>query len=123
MPDTQLNLPFALDEQELNLFLTQWVAIENEEDRLREEKRLLKEQYADHFPMRAVLTAVKVVRAKRKLEEHPKEPMRRVHQTVLENLVEQKLSTMDAAQALADLQADGRLHITMTTGEVPHAHV
>lgn len=78
MPDREQTIfPFYLNETKLAEFLTRHAAIEDEEDHLREEKRLLKDEHADHFPMRAVLTAVKVVRARRKLEQHHKEPMQR----------------------------------------------
>lgn len=106
----QLDFPFPLDKKKLTAFLTQWCAIENEEDRLREEKRLLKEEYVDDFPMRGLLVAVKIVRARVKLETHAKEPMQRVHLEYLEALVDQHLRGVQAA-----LDA---MTVTLTTGEV-----
>lgn len=92
----QLDFPFFLDEAKLSEFLTRLSAIEDEQDRLRDEIRLLKDDYQDDFPLRAVMTAWKVVRARRKLEAHPKEPMRREHQGQLEALVERQLEALDA---------------------------
>ena len=114
----QLDLPFALDQAKLGTFLTRWIAIEEEQDRLREEARLLKEEYAADFPMRAMLVAVKRVRAVIKLENHPKDGMKREHLSVLEGLVEQHLlsrqtNVNDLIQAL-----DKRVAVNMATGEV-----
>lgn len=101
----QIDLPFPLDQAKLNEFLTRWIAIEEEQDRLREEARLLKEKYMDDFPMRAMLVAVKRVRALHKLENHPKEGMKREHLVRLEALVERHLLGM-------------RAEVDMTTGEM-----
>ena len=101
----QLALPFSLDQAKLSEFLTRWLAIEDEEDRLREDKRQLKEEYADDFPIRGMLVAVKRVRALHKLENHPKEGMKREHLATLEALVERHLLGM-------------RAEVDMTTGEV-----
>lgn len=53
---TQTEFPFFCIPEKLKQFLVAWLALENKEDELREEKRLLKEQYTDYFPMRGVLT-------------------------------------------------------------------
>jgi len=90
----QLDFPFFLDTDKLSEFLTRWLTIEDEEDRLREEKRLLKEAYTDDFPMRGILTAVKVIRARKKLAEHPRDGIKYVHQGVLEALVEMHLRSL-----------------------------
>lgn len=96
----QTDFPFLVNEVKLKEFLTRYATMEDEEDRLREEKRLLKVDYETAFPMRAVLTALKVVRAQRKLAEHPKEPCNRVYQAVLEAKIEHHLAglaqTMEA---------------------------
>lgn len=91
MDTSQLDFPFPLDAAALSVFLTAWCALEDEEDRLKAEKCLLKEQYADAFPMRGVLTALKVARATLKLEAHPKEGMARHHLAGLVALVERHL--------------------------------
>ena len=90
----QLDFPFLLDQDKLSEFLTRWLTIEDEEDRLREDKRLLKEAYADDFPMRGILTAVKVIRARTKLAEHPRDGIKHAHQRVLEALVETHLRSL-----------------------------
>jgi len=91
----QLAMPFYCDEEAAGRFLTQWYAIEQEEARLREEKRLLKAQFQDDFPMRAFLTAFKVVRARRLLDAHPKDPMPLAHQGHIEAMVERHLDTLE----------------------------
>lgn len=118
MPETdQLSL-FIVDEAKLTAFLTQFIALEEAEDTVREQKRLLREGYADVLPLRGVLTAVKIVRAKRKLEAHAKEPMCREHQTALEAKVEAYLDILAAADELAAV-GKGRFRVSLTTGELP----
>ena len=68
-------------------FLTKWVELEEEEDRLREAKRDLKDLYAEDIPLRALLTAVKVVRAQLKLHYRAKDSMPRQVQPHFEHLV------------------------------------
>jgi hypothetical protein len=94
----QLDFPFPLDPQDLQTFLSQWLAIEREEDRLREEKRLLRAEYKDQLPLRGLTTAIKVVRARQKLEQHPKEPMTLAHQGHLEAQVEAYLAGHSGAR-------------------------
>ena len=106
----QLDFAFPLDKSKLTEFLSKYLAIENEQDRLREELRLLKDDFADALPLRGLLVAVKIVRARLKLENHPKEPMPREHLEYLQTLVEQHLSAEQ--QALDALTAD------ITTGEL-----
>ena len=120
----QLGLPFALDQGKLSEFLTRWLAIEEEQDRLREEARLLKEEYVDDFPMRGILTAIKRVRALIKLENHPKEAMKREHLSVLEGLVEQHILNMQTNIDTLVQDIDARLArgereaVNIITGEV-----
>ena len=106
----QLDFAFPLNKSKLTEFLSKYLAIENEQDRLREELRLLKDDFADALPLRGLLVAVKIVRARLKLENHPKEPMPREHLEYLQTLVEQHLSAEQ--QALDALTAD------ITTGEL-----
>ena len=74
--------------------------------------------------MRGLLTAIKIVRATRKLEAHPKEPMKRAHLAYLEALVEQHLlraqyGIADLSQHLASMLVDGtRVAVNRETGEV-----
>ena len=76
----------------------------------------------DDFPMRGILTAVKRVRALIKLENHPKEAMKREHLSVLEGLVEQHFLTTrtrldDMEQAIEAQFATGyRGAVNMATG-------
>lgn len=122
----QLPLPLPLDRAKLAAFLTQWLAIEAEEDRLRDEKRLLKEDYADDLPLRALLVAVKRVRAVRALEAHPKEPTSRADLAQYEAVVEHHLDAHEAAtqQAIAEVEIsarpDGgaRVAVNIETGEM-----
>lgn len=120
-PDTtteQLDFFKPTTKLAMEAFLTHWIELEEEEDRLREAKRTLKEHYAEDFSMRALLTAVKVCRAKLKLEQHEKEPMPRVRQVFFEHFVDhvlmarqqEKEATQQEAERLAravpDLTAD-----------------
>ena len=109
--ENQIDLPFPLDPTTFTTFLTRWIALEDEEIRLREEKRLLKEEYADELPLRGVLTAIKIVRAQRALEAHPKEPMALTHLAYLEALVEQHLdrvaTVLEAMQVEAQALVQG----------------
>ena len=91
-----------LDTQQLSTFLSRWCALEDDEDRIREEKRALKEEYKDEFPMRATLAAIKVVRTRRKLAEHRKEPMPYKDQDYLQTLVEEHLAQHHEARAERD---------------------
>ena len=97
--EAQLALPFALDRPALETFLAQWVAIEDEEERLRGLKQGLRVRFQDELPLRAVLTALKVTRAQRKLAAHPTESLARPHQATLEALVETILDAQAAEVA------------------------
>jgi len=97
-PVEQLALPFPLDQAKLRVFLTQWCAIDDEQHRLRAEAVELKQAFQDSLPIRAVLTAVKIVRARRELETHPTGPMCRAWLAHYETMVEQHLVTMQEGQ-------------------------
>lgn len=85
---------FALDTDTLKSFLSQYAAIEDQEDTLREEKRLLVEEFKAQLPMRGIRTAVKVLRARKKLAEHPKEPMSYAAQDDIEAQVQTYLESV-----------------------------
>lgn len=108
-PMEQLEFPFYCNQVALAAFLTQRTTIEDEQDRLREELRLLKETYLGEFPLRAVLTALKVTRAHRKLAEHAKEPMSYMHQALLEAFIETHMTTLDLERQVPDMTG-----VTMT---------
>lgn len=103
----QMAFPCVVDEAKLTEFLTAWNALEDEEVRIREEKRLCKEDYKECLPMRAVLTAIKRVRAANALEHHPKEPLARPHQGYLETLVEAHLAHIEAENQALTEEAEG----------------
>jgi hypothetical protein len=105
MPE-QLLLVDLVDTTILDEFLTQVMMIEDKHDGPREELRLLKKRYQAKLPLRAVMTAVKVARAQKKLEDHPKEPTPREEQTVLEQAVHAFLER-ETLQS-----SDGVTHIT-----------
>ena len=90
----QTAFPFFVNETKLKEFLTRFCAIEDEQDRLREEIRVLKQDYAAAFPLRGTLAAIKIVRTRRKLADHPKEAMAREHLEGLEALVEAHLEAL-----------------------------
>ena len=91
----QLYFPFDFDKTDLDAYLTRALTIENEQERLREDLRLLKEEYAAKLPLRGLQAAVKVLRTRRKLAEHPKEPMTYAEQDALQAVVESHILTMD----------------------------
>lgn len=97
----QTEFPFPYRTTDLEAFLTRAAAIEDEMDRLREDLQELRQEYTDTLPLRGVTTALKVVRARRKLEDHPKEPMKLQHQQVLETEVERWLAHLDAEKERA----------------------
>ena len=106
MPE-QLALAFPVDQEALTAFLGQHITLEEEIDRLKAELVLCKEQYEDLLPMRAVLVAVKVTRARRKLERHAKEPLSLPHQAYLESLVTAHLDAQEAALDALTQEAQG----------------
>ena len=71
---TQLPL-FPWDKDQCAAFLTEALTIEDEMDRLRAQLQDLVTDFAERIPLRAMRTALKVVRARKKLSAHPKEPM------------------------------------------------
>lgn len=110
----QLDFPFEIDHAALRAFLARWEALEAEQARLRDEMRLCKAAYQDQLPMRPVLTAMKVWRARRTLEAHPKEPLSLAHQGVLEGMIAEHLAALDAEQSeIPDMWETGE--------ERPHA--
>jgi hypothetical protein len=113
----QMELPFAVDEASLSVFLSRWCEIEDQEDALREQKRVLREDYKDTLPLRGVLTAVKIVRARRKLDAHPKEPMPPAHLAILEELLEDRLGVQDAVDAMIEFSKDTGLDLRLSAGE------
>jgi hypothetical protein len=122
----QLDLPFAYDDRKLGEYLTRACALDDEQDRLREELRLLKESYADDFPMRALSTALKVVRARRKLAVSPKGSLTLAHQAVLEGVVMRHLDALDAERVVPDMTgitfSSAHGSVTLGTSEdIPHA--
>jgi hypothetical protein len=75
----QLSLPFPIDEAALTAFVTTYMALEDEQERLREALATLKKQYEALLPLRGLLAALKVERTLRKVEAHPTEDMSRPH--------------------------------------------
>ncbi len=114
----QLALPFTIDAKDLSEFLDRYAALEDEIERLKAEQLECKAVYEEALPMRAVLTALKIVRARRKLEKHPKEPMKLIHQAYIESLVEthfiaQETGMAEAVKMAEELKAAG---VTVTIG-------
>lgn len=83
----QLTFPFPFRQDVFETFLTQLLSLELEQARLAQESTRLREAYTDRLPLRAIATATKVVRARKKLMEHPREPLGYEAQAVLEGLV------------------------------------
>jgi hypothetical protein len=119
MADQHYDLPFPVDAAALEAFLTRVLVLEHEQDRWREALRQLKEEYAGALPMRAVLTAVKIVRARHKLATHPKEPMATEHLALLVDQVAWFATGRTAAVEALTRDMDGvTTPLDMTTGEV-----
>lgn len=114
----QLPLPFSISMADLTAFLTTYATLEDEIDRLKAELLVCKAQYEDELPMRAVLTALKVTRARQKLANHPKEPLSLPHQAYLEDLVERHLDGRAAQleQLVADAETLKDAGVTVDTG-------
>ncbi len=91
----QLEFFSYLDNATLQSFLMELSEIEREEERLREQKQDLLKEFEERLPIRWIRTAMKVLRARKKLAEHAKEPLQLAHQTELETLVEQHLDRLD----------------------------
>lgn len=87
----QQSLPFHCDTQKLNEYLLRATTIEDEQERLREETRLLREAYADHFPMKAVQAALKIARTRDKIINNAKAPMTLADFALVEAIVERHL--------------------------------
>lgn len=115
IPVEQMAFPFYCDEAALGRFLTSWLTLETEEERLREEKRVLKEQYQEDFPMRAVLAAIKIVRTREGLAAHPKEPLPREHLESLCDLVERHYHRL--AEEIAAVAQEATQALGQSTGQ------
>jgi hypothetical protein len=112
MPD-QMPLPmiFADDEvEDMHTFLTQWLAIKSEEERLREEKKALRDAYQERIGLKALLTAIRRVEAQRKLEQDATAPVPRQYQAQFEAVVEGFLDRIEAEreEMREDVAAMGR---------------
>jgi hypothetical protein len=113
----QLDLPFPVDQEKCKTFLDSYLTIEDEIDRLRAELHGLLQDYKTELPIRAVRTAIKVVRARKKLAEHPKEAMRYEQQARLEGLMRDHIEALDATKEAAVQEVTGAHVPDMTRGE------
>jgi hypothetical protein len=112
MPD-QMPLPiiFADDEvEDMHTFLAQWLAIKSEEERLREEKKALRDAYQERIGLKALLTAIRRVEAQRKLEQDQAAPVPRAYQAQYEAVVEGFLDRIEAEReaVIREVAAMGR---------------
>ena len=97
----QVRLPFPVDKSQCAAFLTEYLTLADEMDRLRAQMQGLVEEFTDTLPLRAVRTAIKVIRARKKLAEHPKEPCTYANQALIEEVVRGHLTALDAAKQRA----------------------
>ena len=102
----QMPLPFPANKDHLAEFLYQVLAIEDEMDRLREVMHDLVKTYKDVLPLRAVRTAIKVVRARKKLAEHHKESCTYANQVLIENFVAEHIACLESATQEAAAEAE-----------------
>lgn len=89
-PD-QLALPFPLDTDALTAYVTAFCALKDEEARLREELKVLRENYKNLLPLRGLHAALKIEHTARAVEAHPTEAMPRPHVEALRAWVQQYL--------------------------------
>lgn len=89
-PD-QLALPFPIDTLALTNYVTAYCSIEEEQARLREEAKDLRENYKDRLPLRGLHAALKIEGTLLKVEAHPTEGMPRPHVEALRTWVQQIL--------------------------------
>ena len=102
----QIPMPFPVQRDHCAEFIGQMFAIDNEMDRLREVTHDLVEQYKNVLPLRAVRTAIKVVRARKKLAEHHTEPLDYAQQALIEGFVAAHIAALEAAQQQAAAEAE-----------------
>lgn len=102
----QQELFAAQTQRRMEEFLTHWIAIEEEQEVLREQQRALREEYGEWFCVRALRTAIKVIRARRTLADHPKEPVPVIAQARFEQLVEQYLLQREAEREATQREAE-----------------
>ena len=89
-PD-QLALPFPLDTEALTAYVTAYFAIKDEEDRLRKEAKVLRENYKNLLPLRGLHAALKIEHTARTVAAHPTEGMPRPHVEALRAWVQHYL--------------------------------
>lgn len=102
----QLSLGFPVDKPTCAAFLDRYVTIEEEMDRLRQEVQDLVTLFNEDLPLRAVRTAIKVVRARKKLAGHHKEPLPYAQQALIEGFVAQHIAALEAAKKAAADEAE-----------------
>jgi hypothetical protein len=104
--------------KEMDAFLADWLSLEDEEDRIREAKAALRQAYSARIALRALLVAVKRVRAQRALESHAKDPMPRAYQAQYEALVETFLDRreLEKEAVMQDAKAFMRAPVPDMTG-------
>jgi uncharacterized protein (UPF0335 family) len=104
----QLALPFDVDEKALGEYLTRALAIDNEQDRLRQELQNLKQVYVDLLPLGALSTAIAVVMKRKRRAEHSREPMSYEHQEKLEALVMAQIERLEEeTRSIPDMVGNG----------------
>lgn len=106
-PQLDLGLIFsAEEEQDMEEYLRRALVIEDEMDRLRQQLADLRTYYKDRILLRPLDTAKKVVRSKRKLERHPKEPCPRQYQIQYEHVVEGVFDRLEREQEAVGQEAE-----------------
>lgn len=88
---TQLDLPLRIHLTHLHTFLDKLERFDAQLAALKDERKALIADAKRLLPTQAILTALAVVQKRRALEERADQPMKRAHQTQLEDLIERWL--------------------------------
>lgn len=92
----QLDLAFPFDNADADAYLARHWALKRELSRVQEDLSTLDLEFQTRLPLRAMRTALKVVLARKKLAEHPKEPLDYCVQELIEDYVLGHLLRLEA---------------------------
>jgi hypothetical protein len=104
MPEQLTFADLWFTEEDFRAFISRLEAYRAEIARLNEEISTLRDEYREVLPVRHIETAYGIERKRRKLAEHPREPLGYAEQSRLEALVRAHLERV-AAETAASLAA------------------
>jgi hypothetical protein len=110
----QMDMEFPIDHEALKEFLLASSIIEEKMKALREEKKVLKQGFADDLPLKAIMSAVRINTAKKKIASDRKEPLSIEYQEYLEGLINTHIESEREAQEKRFQEAqDARLPLEL----------